>query len=395
MEPSADDQHEPGLVTSPTDDHGLSNWVALFYDLVFVAAILIFTKGIEDVHPTTGAFWIVGVFVAAWWIWYSTTLLVHRIQVADVVHRMLLLFQMLVIVLMAMEARVSVDDDSALLGFEFALLLVSVSVMYLRAWRTASPAARAAGQLAAVNGVAALCFLLGITVGEPLRLAIFVTGLLVSVVGTAIVWHGTVVFAAGDEAHYIERMAAFTLIVCGEAFIENALAVSGATISTIDLGSLVFEFVLVFALFSSYFEDIPPAGINPRRFRSWSGLHLVMQICIAATAVSATKLVGHALGERVPNDEILRLTVPLVIFYLALSGLDVCSRRRPVAPLAVLHIVTAGAVGVVGVLAWYVPQIHLAEALPLIDVVAAAHLIAASKVRRLTEVLDPAVFAMA
>ena len=395
MEPSADDQHEPGLVTSPTDDHGLSNWVALFYDLVFVAAILIFTKGIEDVHPTTGAFWIVGVFVAAWWIWYSTTLLVHRIQVADVVHRMLLLFQMLVIVLMAMEARVSVDDDSALLGFEFALLLVSVSVMYLRAWRTSNPAARAAGQLAAVNGVAALCFLLGITVGEPLRLAIFVTGLLISVVGTAIVWHGAVVFATGDEAHYIERMAAFTLIVCGEAFIENALAVSGATISTIDLGSLVFEFVLVFALFSSYFEDIPPAGINPRRFRSWSGLHLVMQICIAATAVSATKLVGHALGERVPNDEILRLTVPLVVFYLALSGLDVCSRRRPVAPLATLHLVTAGAVGVVGVLAWYVPQIHLAEALPLIDVVAVAHLIAASKVRRLTEVLDPAVFAVA
>jgi len=120
-----------------------------------------------------------------------------------------------------------------------------------------------------------------------------------------------------------------------------------------------------------------------------------MQICIVATAVSATKLVGLDLGEHIPNDEILRLTIPLIVFYLALAGLDACSRRRPVAPLAILHLVTASAIGVVGVLAWYVPQIQLAEALPLIDLVAVAHLIAASKVRRRTEVLDPAVFAMA
>jgi len=53
---------------------------------------------------------------------------------------------------------------------------------------------------------------------------------------------------------------------------EEGLAVSSATIDTIDVGSLVFEFIPVFALFSRYFENVPSAGINPKRFRSWSAL---------------------------------------------------------------------------------------------------------------------------
>ena len=375
-------------VPGPLDpDQGLSTWVALFYDLIFVAAILIFTRAVEYIHPQTGAFWIVAVFVATWWIWYSTTVLAHRLQLADLFHRLLLLVQMLVIVLMAMEARASVDGDSYALGLEYAVLVLTVAVMYLRAWRSRGPGAPAAGRLAAVNLVAAVCVLLGLLVPEPGRLGLFLAGLLASVAGTAVVWNGRMVLTPADERHYIDRMAAFTLIVCGEAFIENALAVSGATIGSIDVVSLAFEFVLVFALFSSYFETVPPSGIAPGRFRLWSGLHVVLQIAVAASAVSATKLIGDHLGGRIPDAEILRLTVPLVAFYLAMAGLDWCTRRRPVAPMATLHVATACAGGVGGAVAWYVPPIHLEEALPLIDVVAVGYLVLAARARRRTRVV--------
>jgi low temperature requirement protein LtrA len=53
----------------------------------------------------------------------------------DLPHRLLLLFQMLVIVLMAMEARVSVAGDSAYLALEYGLLLLTVGFMYFRAAR--------------------------------------------------------------------------------------------------------------------------------------------------------------------------------------------------------------------------------------------------------------------
>ncbi len=382
------------LASEPTEpDDALSTWVALFYDLVFVAAILIFTRAVEQVHPQTGAFWIVAVFTAAWWIWYSTTVLAHRLQLADLPHRLLLLVQMLVIVLMAMEARVSVDGDSSTLGVEYAALLGTVALMYLRAHRGGGRGSVASGRLALINLVAAVVVLVASGVPEPVRTVCYLVGLLVSVVGTGVVWHGGTVVTAGDERHFIERMAAFTLIVCGEAFIESALAVSGPTIVTVDVASLAFEFVLVFALFSAYFESVPSAGIDPSRFRSWSALHLVLQVAVAASAVSATKVIADHLAGHVPDAEILRLTAPLAVFFLAMAGLDACTRRRPVTPMAVLHLLTAGTVAVVGAVAWYLPPVHLDEALPLLDVVAVAYLVVAARVRRGTEVLpldDPA-----
>jgi low temperature requirement protein LtrA len=382
------DHHDPIGPGAEEPANHLSQWVELFYDLVFVAAILIFTKGVEHVHPQSGAFWIVGVFAASWWIWYSSTLLMRRFHQADVVHRLLLLVQMLLIVLMAMEARVSVHNDATLLAVEFGLLLSTVAAMFARAARAGGPYAGAARRLAACNAVAAAVFFLGSAIPLPARIAVNTFGLVIVTVGSIVIWRSLVPFTDDDEDHFIERMAAFTLIVCGEAFIENALAVSGATISSIDIGSLVFEFVLVFAVFTSYFEDVPSGGINPRRFGLWSGLHLVIAICIGATAVSATKLIDVDGSHHVPDSEILRLTVPLFVFYLTLAGIDACTRRRPLGPMRSVHLVTSGAVLVVGAVAWYTPAIHLAEALPMIDVVAVGHLIAVARVRPRTTVVD-------
>ena len=353
-------------------EEGLATWVALFYDLVFVAAILIFTRAVEHIHPQTGAFWIVAVFIGAWWIWYSTTLLAHRLQQADLVHRLLLLVQMLVIVLMAMEARVSVDGDSRVLGIEYAVLLATVSVMYLRAWWGTGPGGPAAGRLAAANLAAALVVVVGVLVPEPARLVCYLAALAVSMGGTAVPHHGRAPHGDGQG---------------GEAFIESALALSGATIHSIDVVSLVFEFVLVFALFSAYFGTVPPAGIDPGRFRPWSALHLVLQIAVAASAVSVTKLIADSVRSHVPDAEILRLTVPLVAFYLALAGLVWSTRRRPVAPLAVLQVATATAVAVVGTVAWFVPWIHLDTALPLLDAVAVSSLVVAARVRPRTRIV--------
>lgn len=369
-------------------DH-MSRWIELFYDLIFVAAVLILSVAVAHVHPSSGIIWLVLVFAALWWVWFSTTACANRFHMTDLPHRILLLFQMLIIVLMAMEARVSVTGDSDYLAAEYGLLLLTVSFMYFRAARPGRSSDRGyAMRLAVLNAVAAACFFVAVPLPESGRLILSVVSLAVLVISSIVMLHQVDDFTDSDEKHFLERMGAFTLIVCGEAFVEIAISVSDATLGTVNVGALVFEFILVFALFTSYFDDIPAAGLNQRRFGWWASLHLVIQIGIAGTAVSASKLINLDASHRLPDTEILWLTANLTIIYLALAGVGVCTRRRPARPLAVARVMTAAGVAVAGVVAWLLPGIYLAEALPIFAAIVGIHAFVAVRLRAQTRVID-------
>ena len=62
--------------------------------------------------------------------------------------------------------------------------------------------------------------------------------------------------------HLSERAALLTLIMCGEAFVKVALVVSSGALSGADIVAIVVEFVVVFAVFWTYFDDVPPPGIR-------------------------------------------------------------------------------------------------------------------------------------
>jgi low temperature requirement protein LtrA len=367
----------------------MSTWIELFYDLIFVAAILIFSAAVEHIHPSYDVTWIVLVFAASWWVWFTTTVCANRFHMSDYPHRLLLLFQMLVIALMAIEARVSVTGDSTYLSLEYGLLLLTIATMYVRAARRSGVDQRYAGRMAALNTVVGIVFIAAALLPETARLVVCGLGLTLLVVPSIGLLHQMQEFSEADERHIVERMGAFTLIVCGESFVEIALSVSGPVITRVDVVTLIFEFLLVFAIFTSYFEDIPAAGLDQRRFGWWAVLHLFAQISIAATAVSASKLVGLSISRRLPDLEILRLTVPLAVFYLSLAAVGACTRRRPVRPLAVLRLATAVFVMAVGAAAWWIPWIHMDEALPLLTVVAIIHALAIVPVRGSTQEVTP------
>jgi low temperature requirement protein LtrA len=324
-----------------------------------------------------------------WWVWFTTTVCANRFHMSDFPHRLLLLLQMLIIVLMAMEARVSVTGDSTYLALEYGALLLTTAIMYFRAARSPGADQKYAGRIAALNAVVGVLFGIAVVLPETARLALCGVGLALLVGPSIRLLHQMKEFSEDAEQHITERMGAFTLIVCGESFVEIALSVSGAVITRVDVFSLVFEFILVFAIFTGYFEDIPAAGLNQRFFGWWAALHLVAQISIAATAVSASKLISLSIGRRLPDLEILRLTVPLSVFYLTLAGIGACTRRRPIGPLARLRLMTAAAVAVVGVAAWWIPWIHMEEALPLLTVVAVIHALVVVRVRGGTEAVRP------
>ena len=60
---------------SPESERG---WLDLFYDLVFVAAILILSSAFSHAEHFTDGLWVVAAFVAVWWVWLATTLHANR-----------------------------------------------------------------------------------------------------------------------------------------------------------------------------------------------------------------------------------------------------------------------------------------------------------------------------
>jgi low temperature requirement protein LtrA len=364
----------------------MARWVELFYDLAFVGAILILSAAASHIEPQWNVVYIVLVFAASWWIWFSTTILANRYHMADLLHRVLLLLQMLVIVLMAMESRASLQQDATALAVEYGVLLASIALIAYRASLREPSNKRHAERLVMVNGIAAVGFFVAAALPQDWRVAICVAALALAVVPSVAWLHQFDVVTAVDERHLVERMGAFTLIVFGEAFIEVATTVSGSTIPSIDVLSLVFEFVLVLALFTSYFEDIPTAGLHPRRLGAWAGCHLVAQICIAATAIAASKLVDYQTSLSLPDSEVFRLTLPLAVLYLAFAGIGACGRREPSTPLVWARVGTAVVILVFDLFVWQVAPVHLTEGLPVITLIAVAHAAVVVRLRNATRV---------
>jgi low temperature requirement protein LtrA len=296
------------------------------------------------------------------------------------------LVQMFLVAVIAMEGHAGVVRDAQYLSVSYALLLGTVAVMYARVVRR-DPDAAQPRRHAMLYAVAAGVFVVAALVPDPLRYGSWIIGAVVAVLATL----GPAVerrdMVGLDEHHLIERLGALTIIVCGEAFVKVAIAVSNARVDEIDVIALAFQFVLTFAIWTSYFEDVPHAGIARRRLTPWVGLHLVLQLAIAATAIGVAKLVKTSPLALAPAGDILEITAALAAVFLSLAFLGLCTRRSPARPMFVLRLGASAGVVAAGVLCWLVPGIDVAEGVGALSVVAIAYTVAAYRVGARTEVL--------
>ncbi len=365
----------------------LGVWLELFYDLVFVAAILVFSSAVSHLHDASRITWVVAVFCAVWWVWLSTTMFTNRFHMADVVHQGLVLLQMILVAVVAMEARAGVRDDEVVLLCTYAALVATIALMYWRAARSRGPHAAFARHLAIIHTVATLCFVAAAALPEAGRIIGAAAGMVVMIAPAA--WRSIriVDFPPLDEAHLVERLGAFTIIVCGEAFVKVAIAVSDSKIDGIDVVALTFQFILTFALWASYFEDIPFAGIDQDRFAPWISFHLVMQLGIAGTAIGVSKLVASGFFEQLPAEDILEIMATLCMVYVGLAGIGFATRRRPKRPLLLLRLGTALVIALIGLVAWKAPWFELLEGVAMLTVAALVHAVLVARLRSRTELI--------
>lgn len=361
-------------------------WLELFYDLVFVAAILVLSTAVSHVADATRVLWLVGVFVGLWWVWFSTTLYMNRYHSSDTVHRVLLLAQMLVVAFVSLEAGAGVRRDQDWLGATFGVLILLIAAMYWHASRTAVEHRHFAHSMAVLHGASGGLLMLSVPFSETVQLVLTAVAFAVLLVPAVVRAARPADFPPVDQHHLVHRMGEFTIIVCGESFVKVAIVSSGA-LEGINAVTLAFQFVLTFALWASYFEDIPHAGIEDALLGPWVAFHLLAQLCIAGVAIVVSKLVDFGLLTHITDIEILEVTLLLAGFYASIAVIGCCSRRRPIAPLLRVRLLTALVVLAVGACAWAIPVIHLTETVVAFTVVAIVHAYLVARLRPRTRVL--------
>jgi low temperature requirement protein LtrA len=367
---------------SPETERG---WLELFYDLVFVAAILILSHSFSHAHDGGDGLWFTGTFVAIWWIWLSMTLHANRYPDDHLGYRLVALAQMFLVALVAISASDGPDVQPRFVTIAYACLTISVALMYARAPGPGPRGSFARGRITEYVA-ATVIFAVAAAVPEPLRVALWVAGLGVMILPA--IAHCTK-YPPLNEEHLLERFAALTIIMLGEAFVKVALAADTDGFDHIDVLAVGLEFIVVFAIWSCYFDDVPEARIwaSARRRATWIGAHLLLHLGIVGVAIGVARFVTFRDGQDVPTWDVAAVAIPLAGVYLGLIVISVASRRRPLRRIVELRIGAMVAVGIIVGVAEWATWFDTSWSVACFAAVAVSHAVLENRARADTRVL--------
>jgi low temperature requirement protein LtrA len=381
---------EPPLPPASATGTGVG-WLELFYDLVFVAAIVTFSDAVSfDPEPH-----VIGVvfvaFAAVWWIWLATTFFANRFRADDAVHRALILAQMVLLTMTALAVGDGVEFHEGFVSIVYGLLIADVAIMYARTARRGGALGTFSAERRNEYAIATIPMLAAVFVDAPARFVLWGAAIVIVVLPALGYRFGRRAGEVGfDEHHLVERLGLLTIIVCGESFVKVSLLAADGSLEELDLIVLSALFILVFSMWWSYFDDIPQSGLpaGPARLRGWLVGHLLLQTFLVGIAVGFAKLLPLSLGDAVDGDRVLLGAGPLIGIYLALALIGACTRRVPIRPLLLLRLGTAAVFGLLALAIWRVGWIDVEHAAVLLALAALAHGGLAAVLRRRTHVAE-------
>lgn len=305
------------------------SWLELFYDLVFVAAILVLSAAYSKDTSATQLVWLTLVFGMIWCTWLATTVLTNRVRLVGTAVRAVLVAQMVGVLALVLTADSHLQDSTRWTGPVFAFVLVAVAVLY-RMIRHAHPDLQLAfrhrsGRILVV----AAAFAISPLVDSDWYALVWLAGLVLLVAPSR-------AQAEIDEHHLVHRFGELTIVILGETFVKIGLVATEEPLRDLDLWVLPMAFVLMFAVWWLYFTDVPASGLPSTRGRrvGWTLLHLPLHMAVVVLAVGVAKLLtahvessGHAPGG------VRFLSLPLLLVGVSLMGLNLLAgtpenRRR-------------------------------------------------------------------
>lgn len=304
-------------------------FLELFYDLIFVASTMVLSN--EFSHNPT---WVSArncalMFAVLWLLWFHTTVLMNVERRDDLGQRGLVFAQMFLI-FVATLAFVQQDSTVDLVGAVYLIAIAVVAYAHHRIIGEPDPVGGWARTRRNRLIIAGLVMTAGILLPGSFDWLLFAAVILLLTVPTSLTSEEGRPVPAIDAHHLSERAALLTLIVLGESFVKSALVISAGSLEVYDVIAVVVLFVILFGLFSAYFDDVPKAGIRPGALSGemWLLAHLVLQLAIVALAVGVSKYLQLG-NEPVPVKAVVILMIAFVGMYFGLALISTFDQRVP------------------------------------------------------------------
>ena len=276
----------------------------LFYDLVFIGAVLGLSLSFGRTTGVEGLLVAAATFLFAWWIWQETMLFSNRfgdplaplparsdrraLRLSFAI-RAVCLTQMVVIVLLALDEPEGLRPDGIDSGFAWLSAGAVASVFALR-----ELGAKLRPDLArAVRGrrlwsVVAIGLMIwaGLSPGV-LDEALWTLGLLALVVpGSALLVREESDLPPTAREHVSERLMLFVLIVTGDLFLKVIVYWNASLTTQFEVVQLVFVSLVAFSFFRIYTTAVVSRPVPDRPFglELWLALHYVLSFALLMAA---------------------------------------------------------------------------------------------------------------
>jgi low temperature requirement protein LtrA len=291
----------------------------LFYDLVFVGAILGLSLSFGQTGGFEGLVVAAATFLFAWWIWQETMLFSNRFgdplgplaagssrrtRALSFGIRIAALFQMLLIVLLALDEPEGLRPDGIDSGFAWVSAGAVASVFALREMGARlRPDLIEEVQRRRVWSVVAIGLMVA-AAGTPgvLDEGLWALGLLALVVpGSALIGREEADLPPNALEHVSERLMLFVLIVAGDLFLKIIVYWNTSLTTQFEVVQLVFVSLIVFSFFRIYTAAVVSRPVPDRRFglELWLALHYVLSFALLIAAGGMVEYVTPKEGVEV------------------------------------------------------------------------------------------------
>ena len=303
-------------------------WLELFYDLVYVAAIIQLGNLLSGNVSVQGALIFAALFVPIWWSWTGMTFYTNRFVADDVWHRLLIFTQMFFIAVLAVSVDKAISEEGRLFTLAYVGIRLILVLLYFRAGRHVPHARPLTNRYAWGFLAAAMIWLVGAFVPPPYRYLFWAAGMVADF---------AVPLSSGrfnallppDVPHMVERYGIFTIIVLGESFVKVVSSAGGVHLEPPTLVLGFFGLIIAASLWWLYFDDVARATIRPvgRAPYVWIYSHLPVAIGLTAYGVGITKLVLLEPGHELAAKYRWLLCGALMLFLVFVALIDLATAR--------------------------------------------------------------------
>jgi low temperature requirement protein LtrA len=274
-----------------------ATWLELFYDLVFVVVIFQLAHNLEEDFSLYGFLGFIALFVPVWWSWTGAAFYATRFDTDDLVHRILILLQMVGAAALAVNVPDGLGNDSAGFALSYAAIRIILVIEYVRtgiskSFSSATPLIRrySIGFLCA-----AIVWIISAFIPPPFRFVLWAIGLVIDFATPIAVGRLHSQFAP-HISHLPERMGLFIIIVLGESVLEVVAGVQSMEFDIYSMLLLGLGLSIPFSLWWLYFDNVDGAPIRALREKGRIGVYSLWLIGHFPLVVAITS-VGVGLGH--------------------------------------------------------------------------------------------------